>query len=770
MKKLFSRYTLYTQLLLSFAVFLAIPLVVIGTLYFNRISDVIEHKLTQLQVKELQNAALQSEEAVRLADNIYSSLMFDSPLIQLFESQFSASQNSLAVIEDISTLLAQQNRLKLTYPTLQDVYVYNAQTGVVISSLQNLCTQDLFYDAGLLNHGVRTTAQILPARAFAISQSSNTTLDTRLGVISFLYPIWYHGEPAGMVVINLYESAVNPFLPAGTDKDYNLTIVGADGAVLSHSQNADAALGETAAALASLPQESGTMRGPQNRLITWYRSDQTKFCYFVSSDPVNVFHDVRELNRLVLCTMALCLVIGLLVSVRLARGFYDPIRQAALRLSLLCEQHGEMCGNELTVLDHAISSVMKQQQRMARDLRDATVPLEQMELLSFLNGKAGQPHSAMHLDADARQYAAAIFVIDRYSAFRTGFEPAEQYYLRTVVQELLQRIAAGADMRCSCAVRAENQIVALFSSHMPDAEPFKAQLTALAHLLNSETARLNGLSFTLCLGGVVGELPLGRQSYAEAALCVDYTLCSGPCAVITIEDLPFEALQPVELFSEEAVFPLLQEGSVARIEEMLRACGARLQGRPRYSNNGIRAVFFDFVNLLQRFAKAQGFSPASLFSQAESPYAELGRCDTVEAMVECLVRYTRALNEEYARFAQVHVITAKDLETFIEANYANSSLDIMMMVDKLGISYSYARKLFKDYFGMTFLQYLNGRRIQKAKQLLCSETASVEAVALAVGYNNDQSFTRFFKKYEAVTPGEYRRKILAQRSQQSKAP
>ncbi|HYH03636.1 MAG TPA: helix-turn-helix domain-containing protein [Bacillota bacterium] len=41
---------------------------------------------------------------------------------------------------------------------------------------------------------------------------------------------------------------------------------------------------------------------------------------------------------------------------------------------------------------------------------------------------------------------------------------------------------------------------------------------------------------------------------------------------------------------------------------------------------------------------------------------------------------------------------------------------------------------------------------------LLSWSASINEVALSLGYNNTQSFNRFFKKYEGITPGEFRNK------------
>ena len=53
--------------------------------------------------------------------------------------------------------------------------------------------------------------------------------------------------------------------------------------------------------------------------------------------------------------------------------------------------------------------------------------------------------------------------------------------------------------------------------------------------------------------------------------------------------------------------------------------------------------------------------------------------------------------------------------------------------------------------------YLNRIRIEKAKQLPSETDISLTEIAERVGYNNAQSLQRFFKKYETVTPGEWRR-------------
>jgi len=47
-------------------------------------------------------------------------------------------------------------------------------------------------------------------------------------------------------------------------------------------------------------------------------------------------------------------------------------------------------------------------------------------------------------------------------------------------------------------------------------------------------------------------------------------------------------------------------------------------------------------------------------------------------------------------------------------------------------------------------------RIERAKILLTQGRDGMEQVARSVGYANIQSFARFFKKYEGMTPGKFR--------------
>lgn len=66
---------------------------------------------------------------------------------------------------------------------------------------------------------------------------------------------------------------------------------------------------------------------------------------------------------------------------------------------------------------------------------------------------------------------------------------------------------------------------------------------------------------------------------------------------------------------------------------------------------------------------------------------------------------------------------------------------------------------FKSAVQTTPVQYLQNLRIEKAKSLLMSSKKSFEDITYEVGFNNESSFRRLFKKKTSLNPGEYRKKF-----------
>jgi YesN/AraC family two-component response regulator len=93
---------------------------------------------------------------------------------------------------------------------------------------------------------------------------------------------------------------------------------------------------------------------------------------------------------------------------------------------------------------------------------------------------------------------------------------------------------------------------------------------------------------------------------------------------------------------------------------------------------------------------------------------------------------------------------------YIHNNSCDAMLSVESAAEALSVSPSYLSRIFKEQLGTSFIDYVHMVRLKNAKQLLSGSNDNVALISDAVGYGNVRNFIRVFKKYEGVTPTEYR--------------
>jgi AraC-like DNA-binding protein len=83
-------------------------------------------------------------------------------------------------------------------------------------------------------------------------------------------------------------------------------------------------------------------------------------------------------------------------------------------------------------------------------------------------------------------------------------------------------------------------------------------------------------------------------------------------------------------------------------------------------------------------------------------------------------------------------------------------IELGEVAEKLGEKPTTISKRLKRKFGMSYQEYLGRLRINKAKEMLRRTKLSATEVAQRVGIGDQSNFTKLFKKFEGLTPSEYR--------------
>ena len=79
-----------------------------------------------------------------------------------------------------------------------------------------------------------------------------------------------------------------------------------------------------------------------------------------------------------------------------------------------------------------------------------------------------------------------------------------------------------------------------------------------------------------------------------------------------------------------------------------------------------------------------------------------------------------------------------------------------MLADQACITKDHFIRLFKKEVGMTPVQYISQKKIEKAQLLLVTENMSIKEISFLLSYDDHSYFNRLFKKITGTSPQDYR--------------
>lgn len=137
----------------------------------------------------------------------------------------------------------------------------------------------------------------------------------------------------------------------------------------------------------------------------------------------------------------------------------------------------------------------------------------------------------------------------------------------------------------------------------------------------------------------------------------------------------------------------------------------------------------------------------------------------------CSLRWRRGVGEEVGDAALLLILTSftrqyegmdekdvlvEQIREYIEEEIYHP-LTVSQIAEKLQYDKDYLTRIVKSITGMTLKEYINVRRMEIAKSLLCTSSYKITQIAGIIGYENVNLFTKFFQYHEKVSPLGYRK-------------
>jgi two-component system response regulator YesN len=170
-----------------------------------------------------------------------------------------------------------------------------------------------------------------------------------------------------------------------------------------------------------------------------------------------------------------------------------------------------------------------------------------------------------------------------------------------------------------------------------------------------------------------------------------------------------------------------------------------------------RWLILDFINTLRRVsfehyvrweeAENWEWDLPQILEQAESIH------DWQTSIEKLALQYMQSTkNNIYPQAA----LTIQKALIFIQSNFTRD-LSLEEVASQAGVSKSYLCRVFPEYTGEHFSDYLQRLRVERAKELLRFTNDHIYEIALKVGFWNSRYFSKVFHEAVGMTPADYRR-------------
>lgn len=462
--------------------------------------------------------------------------------------------------------------------------------------------------------------------------------------------------------------------------------------------------------------------------------------------------------------LAACLIlVSILLSLSLSNQIAQPIEAVSAHLALNTKfplKVSGMIGRSAEYMDiysgiNQLQSKNRHLQSVLDDNRDSlrssllqsilTSGYHDIDFLLFrlseLDVKFSHPYfSVVLLKIDLYKNAYRIYSADELKNIRTG----------------VCNLVLSWEYSCDCTLQtiklSEDEFALIVNSADNDMELFSKEFNAISRLIDMENDQAR-LSFAITrFTDSITEIP---DLFSSVQTAMNYRLINRQSQVINSEQLPqvenqFQLAIPTNV--ETSVANYIFVGDHASATQLISAQIDYIMEKA-LPYEYIKHLLSPFINVLLLALSSRNIPIADVFDS--DPYLELHSLTNIDEIRD-FFRYAYEKAGSYIISSRKSSSSSlQKILKYIQENFQRD-LSLEEVSEYSNLSPQYFSRYFKEQMGVTFTDYVNQLRIQKAKVLLAEPDSLVNSVASAVGFENVNSFIRMFKRYEGISPGKYK--------------
>ncbi|QJD84550.1 helix-turn-helix domain-containing protein [Cohnella herbarum] len=518
--------------------------------------------------------------------------------------------------------------------------------------------------------------------------------------------------------------------------------------------------------------------GGEDYLVSTVKDENYGWNYYSITPTREFTENAGQITKLIVAICIVLTVVGIAFSVVFTLNLYNPIKK--IRDILLQSDESEngngklpdskrIPNDEFDMIGRRINQIMENNsyfQNKLNALSDEYVDSALQHLLRGGYGGGSQEGKLCRLVEKHFKDADGVFVCSCvrfkfHDVFFTEIQDTE----RIGIQSKLKNVVWGlvGEHIPTYVVEYQHNVFACIV-RLPKDEGLERLKKALRRL--TETFRYDARYCVMNAGigkPYEGVEQLGR-SFGEALSVLGYQDSNQAFQVLDTAEHPTQQIvYSYSMTDENKIVNALKTGD----KELLRRQLDEQIERNRLSGvspDNLSLLLTELYNTGKRYLSEKGLQLFQMITEEEDGVLRGSGNYTIEfeRRRECLAAfYERIVDQTGIPKEKGSGMLITMIMEYIENNY-HHDLYLEKIAEEMGTSAKYLSKVFKEKTKMNLTDYISYNRIARSKTLLLETDMSINEISGKVGIYSRTTFLRLFKKYEGISPSQYRESGIQQ--------
>lgn len=480
---------------------------------------------------------------------------------------------------------------------------------------------------------------------------------------------------------------------------------------------------------------------------------------YVYQIPKNVMlYDGKNISMYIIISTVLVFIIGFLISTFFTFKNYNPLHRLfiAVKKQIGTSKHREKT-SEFKIIEEYVNRICKENKLSKEKLVRYEPVIRANKLMKLVKGYFTSDEKAKEI------------------LYEVGFENNENLLFAVIVIEVLKKNSdnQGDDHRTGTYenFRVISILEQWFEINGISAQVFENDKERIASVLALRDNKFSILKMTHEIrkhikketedeiyagcGELVKKASDINKSFEKAEKMLDCIVFSEDNSDINIKNY----MEENDMFYfyppdwEVHIMNSLKAGNLKAARQVIKEIKYENCINRKLSFSVLRRLLFTLIETLMKTMDELNIADVSYEEEFEKIIACKKEVDIWQYIDEKCFDICKKINNKRMN---MNSLLKKNIVSYVKYNYYNSSISLKELSEKFNIPLSSVSKIFKEVAGVNFLEFVNRKRIEKAKDYLRKTDKQICTISTIVGYESDKTFRRIFKKYEGVSPVNYR--------------